>query len=130
MRLPHQTLFCVPALFRGKAQRAHLPPSLFASCSDDEEDGLSPPAGGARRRITLSGEGRLGRGATDGRATPLLPEAPAPGVSYTQRMRERYTGEAPQRLSPARPRRLTPEALLGGQAAQASPPSKAACSLM
>jgi hypothetical protein len=51
-------------------------------------------------------------------------------MSYTQRMRERYTGEAQQqRLSPARPRRLEPEALLGG-AQPDSPPSKGACSLM
>ena len=101
-------------------------------CRYDEEDGLSPASGGARPRITLSGEARLmGRGtAGDARTERLLPETapPPPGVSYTQRMRERYTGEAPQRTSPARPRRLTPEALL--QATAPLPPARAACSIM
>ena len=96
----------------------------------DEEDALSPASGGVRARITLSGEARLGRGTADARSERLLPEAPPPpgGVSYTQRMRERYTGEAPQRTSPARPRRLTPEALL--QATAPLPPARAACSIL
>ena len=117
-----------PAAAKGEAL-TRTPPPVPLARRYDEEDGLSPALGGVRPRITLSGEARLGRGTADARTERLLPEAPPPpGVSYTQRMRERYTGEAPQRTSPARPRRLTPEALL--QATAPSPPAAGACSLM
>ena len=132
--------WCVPQRTRTAAPRLSQAAVSSAAClnfralfpnSDDEEDGLSP-APGARRRITLSGESRLARGTTTDPRTERLLEPPAPPhqMSYTQRMRERYTGEATQqRLSPARPRRLTPEALLGG-AQQPDTPSGGACSLM
>ena len=117
-----------PAAATGEAL---TPPPVPLARRYDEEDGLSPASGGVRPRITLSGEARLGRGTADARTERLLPEAPPPpGVSYTQRMRERYTGEPPQRTSPARPRRLTPEALLQATAPAPARAKAAACSLM
>ena len=120
-----------PAAATGEAL-TRTPPPVPLARRDDEEDGLSPASGGVRPRITLSGEARLGRGTADARSERLLPEAPPPpgGVSYTQRMRERYTGEPPQRTSPARPRRLTPEALLQATAPAPARAKAAPCSLM
>jgi hypothetical protein len=126
--------------------------------SDDEEDGLASPSGTLRRitlsgetRLALGHSERLLPPPEPQRAAAapsytqrmcvrgLRACTPAPVRAVTRlpapfarslRRRERYAGDdtPPQRASPARPRRLTPEAL----AATAAPPENdgGGCSLM